>query len=302
MKAYHLGLDVGGTNLAAAVYDNDYRMLAHRSIPAGADRNWQAITGDMAAVSRSVIDEAGISIDDVECWGIGMPSCIDTRTGLLVNAHQFGWKNVPIREWLEPLLPLPVRIENDANCAAYGEALAGAAKGRANVVMLTLGTGVGSGIIIDGHIFKGSDGMGAEIGHSTLVQGGCLCACGRKGCLEAYCSATALIARGKEVLGEACTNAKYVFTLAKEGNSKAMDLIDEYAGHLAAGLSSIVTIFRPEVLIVGGGVADAGDFLLDKVNALLPEATYNGVTIGVPPVVRATLGNAAGLIGAAFLK
>ena len=301
MKSYHLGLDVGGTNLAAAVYDNDYRMLSHRSIPAGGGRCTQAITADMAAVSRAVIEDAGISVEDVECWGIGMPSCIDTRTGLLVNAHQFGWKNVPIREWLEPLLPLPVRIENDANCAAYGEALAGAARGRSNVVMLTLGTGVGSGIIIDGRIFKGYDGMGAEIGHSTLVQDGRPCACGRKGCVEAYCSATALIARGREVLGEACTNAKYVFTLAQEGNTEALALIDEYAEHLTASLSSIVTIFRPEVLILGGGVADSGDFLLDKVNALLPEMSYNGTTIGVPPVVRATLGNAAGLIGAAFL-
>ena len=301
MKPYHLGLDVGGTNLAAAVYDNDYRMLSHRSIPAGGGRCAQAITADMAAVSRAVIEDAGISVEDVECWGIGMPSCIDTRTRLLVNAHQFGWKNVPIREWLEPLMPLPVRIENDANCAAYGEALAGAARGRSNVVMLTLGTGVGSGIIIDGRIFKGYDGMGAEIGHSTLVQDGRPCACGRKGCVEAYCSATALIARGREVLGEACTNAKYVFTLAQEGNTEALALIDEYAGHLTASLSSIVTIFRPEVLILGGGVADSGDFLLDKVNALLPEMSYNGTTIGVPPVVRATLGNAAGLIGAAFL-
>ncbi len=128
-----------------------------------------------------------------------------------------------------------------------------------------------------------------------------MCACGRRGCVEAYCSATALIARGREVLGDSCTNAKYVFSLALEGDSKALELIDEYAGHLAASLSSIVTIFRPEILILGGGVADAGDFLLDKVNSLLPEATYNGPTIGVPPVVRATLGNAAGLIGAAFL-
>ena len=301
MKPYHLGLDVGGTNLAAAIYDNDYRQLAHRSIPAGADRTWQAITGDMAAVSLAAIKDAGIDIRDVECWGIGMPSCIDTRTGLLVNAHQFGWKNVPIREWLEPLLPLPVRIENDANCAAYGEALAGAAKGRSDVVMLTLGTGVGSGIIIDGHIFKGSDGMGAEIGHSTLVWGGRTCACGRKGCIEAYCSATALIARGKEILGDACTNAKYIFSLAKDGNGKAMELIDEYAEYLAASLASVVTVFRPEILILGGGVADAGEFLLDKVNALLPEDTYNGVSTGVPPVVRAALGNDAGLIGAAFL-
>lgn len=301
MKPYHLGLDVGGTNLAAAIVDNDFNILSHKSITAGAGRDWQAITADFAAVSRAAIDAAGVSIEDIECWGIGMPSCIDTRTGLLVNAHQFGWKNVPIREWLKPLLPLDVRIDNDANCAAYGEALAGAAKGRANVIMLTLGTGVGSGIIIDGHIFKGADGMGAEIGHSTLVQGGRTCNCGRKGCVEAYCSATALIKRGREIFGDACTNAKSIFDKALSGDGRAVDLIDEYATYLAYSLSSVTAIFRPEVLILGGGVADAGDYLLDKVNALMPEATYNGETTGVPPVVRATLGNAAGLIGAAFL-
>ena len=301
MKNYHLGLDVGGTNLAAAVIDNDFRILARKSIPAGAHRSWQEITASMAEVSLAVVNEAGVSLNDVECWGIGMPSCIDKRTDLLVNAHQFGWKNVPIKEWLRPLLPLEVRIDNDANCAAYGEALAGAAKGRSNVVMLTLGTGVGSGIIIDGRIFSGADGMGAEIGHTNLVYGGRRCNCGMNGCIEAYCSATALIARGREVLGDACKDAEYIFNLAKSGETRSLAIVDEYAEYLAAALSSAATIFRPEILILGGGVANAGKFLLDKVNAVLPEVTSNGKSIGVPPVVRATLGNDAGLIGAAFL-
>ncbi len=302
MKPYHLGLDVGGTNLAAALYDDEYNKLSHRSIPAGGSRGWQEIVADMAAVSRAVVEDAGVGLDQVECWGIGMPSCIDKRTGLLVNAHQFGWKNVPIREWLAPLLPLEVRIDNDANCAAYGESLAGAAKGHDNVVMLTLGTGVGSGIIVGGRIFSGADGMGAELGHTTIVGDGRVCNCGMKGCLEAYCSATALIKRGREVFGDACVDAEFIFNQAKAGVPAAVALVDEYAGFLAIGLANVTTIFRPEVLILGGGVANAGAFLIDRVNAVLPSVTYNGGTIGVPPVVRATLGNDAGLIGAAFLK
>lgn len=302
MKPYHLGLDVGGTNLVAAVFDDRFNMLSRKGIPAGATRSWQEIVGDMASISDDVVKTAGISYEDIECWGIGMPSCIDRRTGLLVNAHQFGWKNVPIHEWLAPLLPLPVRIDNDANCAAYGEALAGAAKGHQDVVMLTLGTGVGSGIILGGQIFSGHDGMGAELGHTTLVHQGRVCNCGMRGCLEAYCSATALIKRGKEVLGSRCDNAEYIFTLARDGHCEALALIDEYVSFLASGLASIATIFRPEVLILGGGVANAGDFLIDRVNAKMESVTYNGGTIGVPPVVRATLGNDAGLIGAAFLR
>ena len=302
MKPYHLGLDVGGTNLVAAVFDDSFRMLSRSRIPSGAGRGWQEIVSDMARVSSDAVAKSGAGIDDIECWGIGMPSCIDRRTGLLVNAHQFGWKNVPIRQWLEPLLPLPVRIDNDANCAAYGEALAGAAKGCQNVVMLTLGTGVGSGIILDGRIFSGHDGMRAELGHTTIVRNGRTCNCGMKGCLEAYCSATALIARGRETLGDRCKDAEYIFTLAKEGCGDALGLVDEYASCLATGLASAVTVFRPEVLILGGGVANAGDFLLERVNALMESATYNGASIGVPPVIRATLGNDAGLVGAAFLK
>ena len=312
---YRLGVDVGGTNLVAAVVDGSFRILSKVSIPAGAHRGIDEITGDIVRVSRMAVEEAGIPMEKVSSWGIGMPSCINPTTGLLVHANCFGWKNVPIFHYLEGKLPLPLKIENDANCAALGEALAGAAKGRSNVLMLTLGTGVGSGIVIDGKLFTGADGMGAELGHTKLVYDGRPCTCGQKGCLEAYCSATALIRTAREAVGDhpeseilalaggnaGKINGKTVFEAAAKGDSLAGSILDDYVSHLAAGLSSFITIFRPEAIILGGGIALAGDALFGRLAAKLPKLTFGAAQIGVPPVLPATLGNDAGLIGAAFL-
>ena len=299
-KKYHLGLDVGGTNLVAGVVDEQYRIVSKCSCPAGAGRSIEEITADMAAVSRKAVDQAGLTLGDVAYWGIGMPSCVNKNTNLLVHANCFGWRQVPIYDYLRPLLPLEVKIENDANCAAYGEAIAGAAKGKDNVLMLTLGTGVGGGVIIDGEIYKGADGMGAELGHSKLVFDGEQCTCGQRGCLEAYCSATALIRHARERSGVEMT-AKDVFDKAKSGDKVCRMLVDEYIRMLAAGISTFITIFRPESIILGGGVANAGDDLFVPLNEELRKCTFGASEIGVPKVVKAVLGNDAGLIGAAFL-
>lgn len=229
-----------------------------------------------------------------------MPSCVNLKTNLLVHANCFGWKNVPIYDYMKGRLPLPVKIENDANCAAYGEALAGAAKEYANVLMLTLGTGVGGGIIIDKKIYKGADGMGAELGHTKLVYRGERCTCGQLGCLEAYCSATALIRHAKEKTMKDM-DAKAVFDGAKAGDAACQELVAEYIAQLAAGISSFITIFRPDIIIIGGGVANAGDALFVPLNKELKHCTFGAEEIGVPLVIPAQLGNDAGIIGAAFL-
>lgn len=298
-KPFHLGLDVGGTNLAAAVIDSRFNILSRASIPAGAGRSIEAITEDMAKVSVLAVERAGISMEDVAGWGIGMPSCVNARTNLLVHANCFGWHNVPIYDYLRGKLPLEVKIDNDANCAALGEALAGAAQGCANALMLTLGTGVGGGIILDGKIYAGADGMGAELGHSKLVFEGERCTCGQKGCLEAYCSATALVRDAARAGLEG--DARAVFDAAKAGNPVAEGLVDRYIAYLAAGLSTFITIFRPEIIILGGGVAAAGDRLFVPLREKLQTCTFGAEEIGLPPVVPARLGNDAGLVGAAFL-
>jgi len=315
-EKYYLGLDVGGTNLVAGVIDKNYRIIAKESMPTNAGRSVEEITSDMAEVSKKAVAKAGLELSDISSWGIGMPSYVNPKTNLLVHANNFGWKNIPIYDYLKKHISLPIYIANDANCAAFGEVLAGAASKYTNAIMLTLGTGVGGGIILDKKIYCGSDNMGAELGHTKLVYDGVRCTCGQKGCLESYCSSTALIRIAKEAVEKApdslimklCNGDKegidgeIVFEAAKKGDATAKALIDDYIGHLAAGISTFITIFRPEVIILGGGMAHAGDFLLKPLNERLYTSTFAAEEIGVPPIIEAGLGNDAGIIGAAFLE
>lgn len=245
-----------------------------------------------------------------------MPSCVNPKTHLLVHANNLDWKNIPIYEYFKPHINLPLYIENDANCAVLGETLAGNAKNCENVVMLTLGTGVGGGIILNKRIYAGADMLGAELGHVKLVYNGLRCSCGQKGCLEAYCSATALIEQTREamktertsLLWDMChgslqgVDGRMIFEAAVNGDTTAEHAVARYTDYLAAGISTFITIFRPEVIILGGGIAEAGSTLLDTLNRKVRAATFAAEEIGVPPVVKAALGNDAGIIGAALLE
>lgn len=313
---YYLGLDVGGTNMAAGVVDENYQIIAKESIPTRAGRTIEEITADMAEVSRMAVRKAGLNAENISSWGIGMPSYVNPKTNLLVHANCFGWKNVPIYDYLRKHTSLPIYIANDANCATYGEVLAGSASQYSDAIMLTLGTGVGGGIIMGKKIYSGFDNMGAELGHTKLVYDGERCTCGQKGCLEAYCSSTSLIRIMKEAMrenrdtllwklceGEAeQVNGEILFKAARQGDALAREIVEEYINRLAAGISTFITIFRPEVIILGGGIAHAGDQLLDPLNEKLRSCTFAGEEIGVPRVIRAELGNDAGIIGAAFLE
>lgn len=313
---YYLGLDVGGTYMVAGVVDGNHRIIAKESIPTRAKRTIDEITADMAEVSKQAVRKAGLQMEDISSWGIGMPSYVNPRTNLLVHANCFGWKNVPIYDYLKKHISLPTYIANDANCATYGEVLAGAASQYTDAIMLTLGTGVGGGIIMGKKIYSGSDHMGAELGHTKLVYNGEPCTCGQKGCLEAYCSSTALIRIMKEelkenkesLIWELCgkdvnhVNGEILFQAAQKGDTLAIRIVDEYVSRLAAGISTFITIFRPEVILLGGGIAHAGDLLLKPLNERLRSCTFAAEEIGIPPVIRAKLGNDAGLIGAALLE
>jgi glucokinase len=313
---YYLGLDLGGTNIVAGVVDEDYNILSKKSIPANAGRPVEEVTRNMAEVGKEAVRLAGLQLSDVSSCGTGMPSCINPATNLLVHANNFGWKNVPIYDYLQKQISLPLYISNDANCAAYGEVLAGAAKNHTDAIMLTLGTGVGGGIVMNKKIYSGADTMGAELGHTKLVYNGIRCTCGQYGCLESYCSSTALIRRTKEAVKEHSDSmimemaghdankidGKAVFDSAKKGDPLAAEIVDEYIGYLAAGISTFIVIFRPQVIILGGGIAHAGQFLLEPLNKKLFTCTFGAEEIGIPKVIRATLGNDAGLIGAAFLE
>jgi len=313
---YYLGLDVGGTNFAAGVVDENYNIIRRESMSARIGNSVEELTYNMADISKKAVEKAGLTLENISSWGICMPSNINPKTNLLVHANCFGWKNVPIYDYLRKHISLPIYIANDANGATYGEILAGSASQYSTALMLTLGTGVGGGIIIDNKIYAGADNMGAELGHVKLVYNGDLCTCGQKGCLEAYCSATALIRITKEevkknpstLILELCDNdenkinGEIICKAAIEGDALASKILDEYTSHLAAGISSLVVIFRPEVIMLGGGIAHAGDLILKPVNEKLKIYTHAGEEIGVPPVVCASLGNDAGIIGAAFLE
>lgn len=311
-----LGLDLGGTNMVAGIVDENYNIISKCSLPTGAKRSDEEILFDMYKVSCSALDAAGLDFDDIPFWGIGMPSCINPQTGNLVHANCFGWRNFPIFQRLEKFTKKTIFIENDANCAAYGEVLAGCGKLYSNALLLTLGTGVGSGIIINKKIFSGGNHTGAELGHTKLVHNGKTCSCGKKGCFEMYASASALVAQTKSILelnpnsiitelailNNNILEGRIIFEAAKYGDKIARLIINQYCDYLADGIASFVSIFRPEAVILGGGISNAGEQLLSVLKPKVFERTFASAEIGVPQIICAQLKNDAGIIGAAFLK
>ncbi len=310
-----LGVDVGGTFIKAGVVDESYTILHKVSVPTGGDGGFQTVVQNIAHVAELAAQEAGLAVGDFESVGIGIPGLLNPKTGVVVSAPNLsGWQNVPFLDAIQKLLPVPVRVGNDANCAVVGETLAGAAKGCQNVVMLTLGTGVGGGIVADGKLFVGGQGLGAELGHMVLQMGGTTCGCGMKGCIEAYCSVTALVKqtiRAMEADPSSIMHAyakeaglvdgRTAFECSKKGDKAAVEVVEYYCRYLANAIGSLVIAFRPDVVLIGGGLSNQRDYLMDKLNALLPQYVFASDIIGVPPILRATLGNDAGTIGAAFL-
>jgi glucokinase len=310
---YRLGIDLGGTFIKAGVVDMDSRIISRVSMPT--DGSFERTCLDMAGAVREAAQKAGLSLSAFPCVGVGTPSCIDRRTGRLVYANNTDWRDAPLKEELEKHIPLPVYVGNDANCAVIGEAVAGAAKGFDDVLMLTLGTGVGGGVLINGKLYSGSDGMGTELGHTPLVHGGVACTCGTTGCLEAYASVTGLIRMTKDAM-KANTHSmmhafaaneggeitgKTSFECARADDAAAIMVVDEYCEYAARGIGGFVNIFRPQIVLIGGGLSNAGDFLLDRLRKKSEKYVFAYDLIGGPPIVRATLGNDAGTIGAAWL-
>lgn len=310
---YRIGIDLGGTAIKAGVVDENFNVVcSHTQLTS---HDFDTVIRDLAATAETVAAKVGLKVSDFPCVGVGIPSSVNPITKRLVFANNTGWRDMPIGEELEKLLKVPVYIGNDANCAVIGETLAGAAKGKDSVVMITLGTGVGGGIILNGKLFVGGDGMGVELGHTPLVHGGNACTCGIVGCFEAYASVTALINQAKKAMAEhpeslLCKaaeenggqlNGRIIFDCAHADDPTALAVVDEYEEYLAHGIGGLITTFRPEVFLVGGGLSAQGDYLLDAVNKKLGRYVYSSDIIGIPPVLKATLGNTAGTIGAAYL-
>ncbi|MBW7572140.1 ROK family protein [Caproiciproducens faecalis] len=313
--AYRVGIDLGGTNIAVGVVDENYHIAAKHSIPTGAQRPYQEIVEDMKKAVKTALQIAGVSPGECCSVGIGSPGICDSETGTVVYSNNLGWKDVPLTADLQKWINLPCRLSNDANCAALGEVAAGAAKGCKNAVLITLGTGVGGGVVLDGKIFSGCHSAGAELGHTVIVKDGELCTCGRHGCLEAYASATGLIRQTKRaaqqhpesLIWKLCggdperISGRTPFEAERQGDETGRQVVDAYLSYLSEGVVDFVNIFRPECVILGGGICNEGARLLDPINAYVCHYCFGGELVEAPRVIRAALGNDAGIIGAALL-
>ncbi len=315
-KSYRIGIDLGGTNIKVGVIDEQAVLLGKLSAKTRPyDRSWQEVVADMAGLVTTLLDEHGIPLSACEKLGVGSPGMIDHKSGVVVFAGNFNWEDVPLVEQLQRHFELPIRLANDANCAVMGEAAAGAAKGCSDVVLLTLGTGVGGGVIAGGVLQQGGGAGGMELGHTLLVMDGESCTCGRKGCIEAYASADALVRNTKyaamqhssSMLHKIFTenpdsiSGKTPFDVARAGDVWAQQVVDDYVRYLGEGIINFINIWRPEKVILGGGVSNEGAPLLKAVNEYVSTRVFAGERRAAPEIVRAELGNDAGLIGAAAL-
>ena len=316
---YRIGIDLGGTNIAAAIVGEDFKILKKKSIPTNAEREASLIMDDMAKLCRDVCSDEGLCLSDIEAVGIASPGVANHTDGIIEYSCNLPFRKFPIcRELGDRLGISNIHVENDANAAAWGEAVAGAAKGTRDSVMITLGTGVGGGVIIGGKVFSGFNYAGTELGHVVIEVGGRPCGCGRRGCWEAYSSATALVkmtcekieecqAKGRPtVMNEIASqygkvNGRVAFDGMRKGDEAAKEVVDTYAKYLASGIASMINIFQPEVLSIGGGISGEGQLLLDLITPTVTAEMYGGDFIKPTRIVIAELGNDAGIVGAAFL-
>lgn len=312
----NIGIDLGGTNIAVGAVDSEGHILGTFSTKTLAHRPYQSIVKDMAWCIENILKKLGMTEDDINSIGIGIPGLGDAKTESVVFCTNLGtgWRDIPLGAELRKYYNKPIFIDNDATVAGFAENMAGISKGAESSVFITLGTGVGGGIIINGKPWSGFHGIGSEIGHMTIVADGVPCTCGNNGCAERYCSATAIIRMAKEacqrnpdnqILRDAKgdidrINAKIVIDAAKAGDPLAEIVFDQYATYLAMLINNIVATIDPEVIVLGGGVSHAGQFLIDAVNKHLPELQLYK-SLPYPEVKLATLGNDAGIIGAAML-
>lgn len=307
---YRIGIDLGGTNIAAGVVDEGQHIVAEVSLPTGAERPSEAVVADICRAAEKAMEKAGITAAHCASVGIGSPGTCDSANGVVVRAYNLGWFNVPVCSMVTARLGLPCHLSNDANCAALAETVAGGAVGCRNMILITLGTGVGGGIIIGGKIYDGMRGAGAELGHTLLVLDGEPCTCGRRGCWEAYSSATALIRQARQAAAEHPESllagaeeitGKTVFDAADRGDETANAVVDRFCDYLGAGVTNIVNALAPEVILIGGGISRQGERLLAPVRRYVEKNCFGGKDGAIPIIAAARLGNDAGIIGAAAL-
>ena len=312
---YRIGIDLGGTNIAGGLVDEKYRILKRSSVPTNRERSAEAILDDVCSLCLELCRAEGIDMSRVESVGLASPGVANRPDGIVEYCSSLPFRSFDVCRYIGGKTGVAsVFVENDANTAALGEALAGVARGTKSSVMITLGTGVGGGVIINGRIYSGFNFAAGELGHTVIEYNGRPCSCGRRGCWEKYSSATALISMTAEVVAEYKANGagtlmsdvekidgRTAFDAMCKGDTAGKEVVDKYVKYLACGLTNMINIFQPEVLSIGGGISNEGELLLRMLEPLVNTKRYGAGFVKGPKLCIARLGNDAGIIGAANL-
>lgn len=311
-----IGVDLGGTNIAVGVVDSNYRLLGKGSLKTHPTRSPMEIFQDMRAAAEIAMAQAGVSWDEIACVGVGTPGTPNQETGIIEFAGNLNFRKVPAVSMITKIMGKPIYMDNDASCAAYGEFKAGAGEGcHSSMVAITLGTGVGGGIILNGKIFSGHNYAGGELGHMVIDINGAECTCGRLGCWEAYASATALIRQTKDAMRRDpdsymwelveknidLVSGRTAFEAMRCGDPAGKRVVDQYIYYVACGIINTINIFQPEMLCVGGGISKEGETLLAPIRKYVEHERFSVYASKQTKIVKAQLGNDAGIIGAALL-
>ena len=314
MAKNRIGIDVGGTNVKIALVDSDGKIGYSNTIPTRAEMGYEYTINNMKQAIRDLLAETKLSAKDIEGIGFGLPGQVDFKSGIVrLITNIPGWVEIPLAKMIEDEFRIPTRIDNDVRCAALGELNFGAGKGCENLICITVGTGIGSGLIVNGKLVRGASNAAGEIGHIKLqMHDGPICGCGDTGCLEAFASGPSIVAMAEEyIMGGKSTKYRemangnditpfIVAEAAKAGDPVARRIFTKMGEYIGIGMASVVNLLNPERIIVGGGVADAGDILMTPLKETLKKRAMKiaGETVEVVP---AQLGNTAGVIGASLL-
>ncbi len=311
----YIGIDLGGTNIGIGVVDDDNQLIYKDSIPTRKGLDFEEIADDIIELIKNAIYSSNITKNEVKGIGIGVPGIVNPKTNMIIECVNLKWKNVHIKEYIEAAIDIPVFIGNDATVAGVAELAIGSMKGFDKGVLFTLGTGIGAGIIINGNVYDGAHGIGAEIGHMIVGDNYFDCNCGRNGCLETFCSSTAIIKYARKLIEEGQAslinnmiendlekiNGKVIFDAAYKEDALANKVVDRMVKYLSIGIVNTIAVIDPEVIVIGGGLSAAGDFLISKVRKEVSERLYFKDT-DVAKIVLSEIGNDGGIIGAANLS
>ncbi len=309
---YIIGIDLGGMSAKGGLFSEDGKLLAEEKVATCSEDGFEGTLKKLANLSRRLVEKIGVNYVDVLAIGVGSPGVVDGEEGIVLRWSNYGWNSVPFAKTLSRLTGKKVYVANDANVAALGEAKFGATAQYQSSILLTIGTGIGGGIVFDGKLIEGYRCAGAELGHITIREGGLPCACGRRGCYEKYASTTALIRQTRHAMVENLNSKMWevvdgkienvsgttAFIAARKGDESAKNVIQQFVGYLSEGIADFVNILRPEAIVIGGGISNEGELLFEPLRRAVDARTYIAMDIVPLKIVGAKLGNQAGVYGA----